>query len=155
MIMAMILKTAKDWFIVVLCAALIITNFIPQALEVVDPILDWHGGNRLNMETDKAEYACGEMVKARFKVQKTREKVGSIKWALIDGPDSQIHLYTTRVADLPIGIYDHWVAVENLPQSCTPGKYHFEGVITYPVLFGSVSYTVRTTCFAVKATERK
>lgn len=140
----------KDWLIVILCALLIMTNFLPQAIEWVYPIQDLKGANLMNMETEKNLYFCGETPRALWISQKQREAVGSMKWSLVDGPETETYYYPPKTVASPIGIYKHWVAVEPLPTVCKPGKYHFEGTITYPVLFGSVTYQLRTQCFEVR-----
>jgi hypothetical protein len=145
------LKTTREWWLTAACLLLILTQFWPQATEYAYPIIDWRGGNRLSMATNKEEYSCGEMVNARFTLQKQQNAVGQIKWELVrDEPEGRVYLYTHRVAAAPVGIIDHWAGVEKLPDICEPGKYYFAGTLSYPVLFGTVSYTLRTTKFTVK-----
>ena len=144
------LKTVKDWIIIILCGVLVLTNFMPQIVEYIYPIIDTKGGNFSNMETDKAVYHCGETPRAVFIFQKQRPIAGRIKWLLVDGPTTESYVYRSREANTPSGIYKEWIAVEPLPDICRPGKYHFEGTLTYPLLFGSVTYPLRTNCFEVQ-----
>jgi hypothetical protein len=154
--MSIIFKTTKEWFLVFACAVLLLTQFFPQAIELVYPIIDWKGGNRLNMQVSKdmregKYYKCGEMVLARVMMQKQREAIGEVHWKLVSSePGGNAYSYLPRTVSAPIGIIDHWARVEKLPDICVPGQYHFEGTIAYPVLFGKVIYTVRTVCFIVK-----
>ena len=141
-------RTAKEWWLTVACLLLLVTQFFPQAIETVYPVLDFKGGNQYNMETDKTVYHCGEIVQGRFKFQKQRTVTGSIKWQLVShDPARHITLFLPRVAASPILILDHWVSIEKLPGTCEPGQYHFEGTITYP---GGIVYDLRTECFQVK-----
>lgn len=151
-IMSAIFKTTREWWLVGLCLLLLLSYFFPQGIELVSPIIDWHGGNRLSMETDMKEYNCGEQVSARFKLQKNRNAVGTIKWELVsdDPGKDQVLLYPARVASAPEGIINHFAQVEKLPDVCAPGKYHFSGTLSYPVYFGTVIYSIRTACFEVK-----
>lgn len=159
------MKIVKAWWLIVLCFVIVMAYFMPMGIETVYPIIDWKGGNRLNMEvnkdTDKGEfYHCGETVVARFKLQKQREAVGQIKWELIrnstvDNPE-QIYLYPPRIAASPVGIVDHWAKVEILPSFCLTGSYHFRGTMAYPSWLGGnlgPIYTIRTKDFEVKGKE--
>jgi hypothetical protein len=154
--MTALFKTTREWWLVGLCMILLLTQTYPQVIEYVYPILDWKGGNRLNMQVDKDRtmkefYQCGEVVTARFKLQKQREAVGQIKWELVkNAPEGQVYPYTARVAAAPVGITDHWAPVERLPQLCAPGQYHFAGTISYPVWFGTVIYSIKTNDFEVR-----
>jgi hypothetical protein len=150
MIAGMILKTTKEWMLTFLCLLLLATQFMPQMAEFIYPIIDWKGGNRLSMEVDKKTYHCGEVVNARFAMQKQREAVGKIKWELVSSTNErQVVLYSARTVASPSSIIDRWAAVERLPEFCAPGQYHFRGTISYPVWLGTVIYTIRTTCFDV------
>jgi hypothetical protein len=156
MIMGVIFKTTKEWWLVGLCLLLLLSQFFPQATEFVYPIIDWKGGNRLNMQVDKEmslgqAYHCGEEVRARFMLQKQRAKIGEIQWKLISSaPGGRVQSYPARRVSSPVGISDHWAPVESLPKTCDPGQYHFEGTITYPLLLDKVVYTIRTVCFIVR-----
>ena len=152
-------QTTKEWALAIVCLLLIATQFFTQTIELVYPIINWQGGNRLNMEVSKdmqegKYYQCGEMVLARFILHKQREYVGEIQWKLVSNmPGGNAYVYQTRIVSSHIGITDHWAKVETLPDICMPGKYHFEGTVSYPVMFGKVIYTIRTVPFLVK--ERK
>jgi hypothetical protein len=154
--MGLIFKTTKEWWLVGFCLILLLTQFFPQATELFYPIIDWKGGNRLNMQVDKEmslgqAYHCGEMVRARFILQKQRAKVGEIQWKLVGStPGGVVQQYPARRVSSPIGIVDHWAPVEPLPSICEPGQYHFEGTITYPLVTDKVVYTIRTVCFIVR-----
>jgi hypothetical protein len=154
--MGFIFRTTKEWWLVSLCLLLLLAQFLPQTIETIYPIIDWKGGNRLSMQVsnDMREgkyYHCGEMVLARFRLQKQREAVGEIQWKLLRSPsDSYAYSYPGRRVSSPIGITDHWAGVERLPEVCSPGQYYFEGTITYPGILGQVIYTIRTECFLVK-----
>ena len=154
-----IFNTTKEWGLAIACLFLLMTQLFPQAVELVYPIIDWQGGNRLEMEVSKdmregKSYQCGEMVLARFMLQKQRNAVGEIQWKLCSNtPGGNAYVYQTRIVSSHIGITDHWAKVETLPDICMPGKYHFEGTVSYPVMFGKVIYTIRTVPFLVK--ERK
>lgn len=155
-IMGVIFKTTREWWLVGVCMILLLMQFFPQVVEFVYPIIDWKGGNRLSMQVDKEmglgqAYHCGEVVRARFILQKQRMKVGEIQWKLIAStPEGQSQTYPARKASSPIGIIDHWAAVEKIPSTCEQGQYHFEGTITYPLVFDKVIYTIRTVCFIVR-----
>jgi hypothetical protein len=155
-IMGLIFRTTKEWWLVGLCVILLLAQFFPQATEFVYPIIDWKGGNRLNMQVDKEmslgqAYHCGEEVRARFILQKQRAKIGEIQWKLISSaPKGRVQSYPARRVSSPVGISDHWAPVESLPKTCDPGQYHFEGTITYPLLLDKVVYTIRTVCFIVR-----
>jgi hypothetical protein len=156
MAMITVVKSAREWALVIACLILLGTQFLPQFIELVYPIIDWKGGNRLDMQVSKDMregkfYRCGEMVLARFILQKQRKAVGEIQWKLISSsPAGNSYYYPPRVISSPIGITDHWARVEELPSVCMPGQYHFEGTMSYPVMFGKVIYTIRTECFIVK-----
>ena len=150
-IMSLIFKTTKEWWLVGLCLILLSAQFFPQAIELVYPIIDWKGGNRLNMQTDRKDYNCGEQVLARFMLQKQREAVGTIQWKLVASrPGGNAYVFPARTVSSPVGITDHYAPVERLPEVCQPGEYHFEGTIVYPLGLDKVIYTLRTTCFDVK-----
>ena len=155
-IMSLIFKTTREWWLVGICLILLMTQFFPQAIEIVYPIIDWRGGNRLNMQVSKdmAEgkfYKCGEMVLARVTMQKQREAVGTVQWKLVgNDPGGNAYTYPPKTISAHIGIIDNWTRVEKLPDVCSPGQYHFEGTMVYPVTFGTVIYTIRTTCFTVR-----
>jgi hypothetical protein len=154
--MVSIVKTTREWFLVILCLVLLATQFFPQTIELVYPIIDWKGGNRLNMQVSKDMregkfYRCGEMVLARFILQKQREAVGEIQWKLHSKtPGGNTYYYPPKAISAPIGITDHWARVEPLPDVCMPGQYYFEGTMSYPVVFGRVIYTIMTEDFVVK-----
>ena len=148
--MTAIFRTTKELWLAALCLLLLLSQFYPVTTEWVFPVLDFKGGSQYNMETDHAAYHCGEMVQARFKFQKQRAISGHIKWQLVShDPERHIVLYPSRIAASPILIIDHWANVEKLPNYCDPGRYHFEGTITYPMLFGEVSYDLKTQTFEV------
>jgi hypothetical protein len=155
--MSFIFKTTREWWLVGLCLILLLTQFFPQAVEMVYPIIDWKGGNRLNMQVSKdllegKSYHCGEIVLARVMMQKNKEATGTVQWKLISNePGGTAFTYPPKAISSPVGIIDHWTRVEKLPDICTPGQYHFEGTMIYPQIFGSVIYTIQTTCFVVRA----
>ena len=158
--MWMIFKTGREWTLAILCLIMLSTQFFPQAIELFYPILDWKGGNRLNMQVDRdmsmgSFYHCGEVVFCRFIVQKQRNAVGTLQWKLVSAqPGGFTYNYQPRQISAPIGITDHQVMVEALPDMCLPGQYHFTGTMVYPQLFGNVIYTIQTTCFVVKGKKK-
>ena len=154
--MAAMFQTTREWALTA-CMAVLLLYAILQPVFGIElyPVLDFKGGNQMNMQVDKdpakgLSYHCGDIVHARFNFQKQRAIVGLIKWQLVESkPNGRILLYPARHAAAPIGIIDHWAPVETLPGVCEPGQYHFEGTITYPLLFGNVTYNLRTACFEV------
>jgi hypothetical protein len=162
MAMVRIAHTAREWWLTALCAFLILAQ-IPQGIELAYPILDFKGGNQFNMEVERdfaknQHYHCGDVVMGHFKFQKQREASGTIKWELIKnsnftGLERVVKKYPPRPAAGPAEIINHWAPIEPLPEVCEPGKYHFQGTISYPVLFGLMAratYTLRTVCFEVQ-----
>lgn len=148
--MSMIFKTAREWWLVTICFLFLMMVIFPISGIELYPVLDLKGSNLANMETDKKQYRCGEIVHARLIFQKERAVDGMVKWALVPNkPNSHIDLYAPRPAVLAPGIYDTWIEVEKLPAHCGPGQYHFEGVVTYKLLLGQVSYPLRTVCFDI------
>ena len=151
------MKIAKEWGLIAICFLVMIGNLIsPEIMGRVYPVLDFQGGNQFNMEVQKPVYHCGEMVIAKFRFQKQRDLAGTIKWKLISSdPTKHIDVYLPRIAASPVMIHDHWADVEKLPAICSPGKYHFEGTLSYPLFVGNLSYGLRTECFEVKDREDK
>ena len=148
--MTRIIRSVREWWLIAFCAVLLLCTLFPVVGIEIYPVIDTQGGNLQNMQTDKGVYLCGDIVRAQMKFQKQRAVTGQVKWAMVDGPDSHIDLFPPRVAAAPVGIYDTWVDVEKIPAICRPGRYHFEGVITYTLLLGTVTYQLKTTCFEVK-----
>lgn len=149
-IMTAFLRTTKEWWLTAVCLLLLMSQVFPTTLEWVYPILDFKGGNQFNMEIRKNVYHCGEMVEARFKMQKQRDVTGQIKWQLVSNHDNRnVILYSSRKAASPALIVDHWCQVEELPEICQPGRYYFEGTITYPILMGNIAYGIKTQSFEV------
>ena len=148
--MGILIKTTREWWLIALCVLLLMANFFPQTIEYVYPLLDQQGSNLMNMDTDQQIYRCGQTVSAQMIFQKQRNISGMVRWTLVpNNPNGHIEIYPSRVAASAIGIYNTWVNIEPLPNICQPGRYHFEGTITYPLLLGNVSYNLRTTCFKV------
>lgn len=143
------IRTFREWALIFLCALLFLMAIYPVVGIELYPVIDHQGHNLTNMETDKTVYHCGDVVRARMTFQKQRNVSGVIKWFLIDGPDSHVDLYPARVAGFPAGLYDKWVDIERIPPICKPGKYHFEGTVSYQLMLGNVSYPLRTQCFEV------
>ena len=142
---------AREWFLVLLTGIIFLIVIIRPAGFELYPVMDWKGGDQFNMPTDKDVYHCGDIPQARFTYQKNRSITGKIKWMLIPStPEGHIDHFPARVAASPIGIYDKWVNIEKLPIKCEPGKYHFEGSITYPLFIGTVTYDIRTQCFKIE-----
>jgi hypothetical protein len=150
-------STVKTWWLVVVSAILLMMTtitFMPQTIEYFYPTLDWVGGNQFRMETLQQVYHCGETVYARMNFQKQHNAIGEVKWVLRRVPPIDsfpvMFVYPSRVAAAPIGIYNAAVIVEQLPRVCEAGDYYFEGTITYPLLFGKVVYSIKTTRFTVE-----
>lgn len=122
---------------------------ITSLYHATHPVLDWTGGNQLDMQTEKEVYHPGEMVRARMIFQKERPVTGTIKWYLKDHVYSKS--YRERMAAAPVGIYDIMTEIERIPDDCPPGIFHFQGTINYPLNFlYSISYGLRTICFKVE-----
>jgi hypothetical protein len=144
-------RAVREWILVVICAILVGMVLYPLSSIELYPVLDWKGGNQYNMETFLSVYRCGEVVKAQMIFQKQRNVKGVIRWMLVPNqPNGHVDIFTERTLAAPVGIYNQWVNIERLPTICAPGKYHFKGTMTYPLLFGQITYAVRTTCFEVK-----
>ena len=155
MIMAAFIKTTREWWLVALCVILFSVQIWPSSIEYVYPIIDPVGSNMTNMNVlypkDRKYYRCGEVVEAYFLFQKQRSIAGWIKWKLIPNrPQAEAFNYPARPVSSPAGITNHYAPVERIMSPCAAGEYHFEGTLTYPLFFGSVSYPLRTECFEVR-----
>lgn len=112
------------------------------------PVIDWEGGNQVNMLTDKKVYHSGEVVRARMTFQKLRNVTGTVKWMLIN---NHIDAFPPRPAMTPPGIYDKEFDIERLPINVSKGRHYFVGYLTYKINpLKEVSYTIRTSCFDVE-----
>jgi hypothetical protein len=140
----------ETWLAIACVILLALTLYPVSGIELAS-VLDWKGGNQYTMEVKEPTYHCGDMVQAQMIFQKTRPITGTIRWALIpNSPEHHMDLYPVRTAASPVGIYNLWADIEKIPEVCAPGKYHFEGTITYPLLLGRVTYDLRTKDFEVK-----
>jgi hypothetical protein len=151
------MKIVNDWALITFAAVLVLVmlmiGWMAYGEKYFNPVLDFVGGNQFNMETNKAVYCCGDMVRARMNFQKTRPEVGTIKWLLRRTDDTStvpyIIVYPARPIASPPGIYNGYVNVETLPGDCTPGQYHFEALVDYPLNLNHQTYHLRTTCFQI------
>jgi hypothetical protein len=74
-----------------------------------------------------------------------------VQWSLVDGI---IRYYAPRNLPLPRGAVDAWAQIEKIPD-CASGRYHLEGVVTYPVNpIKTVTYRVRTEDFEIRNPDR-
>lgn len=152
--MSIAYQKIREWVLVFVCACLVAFNFIHPAGVELYPVLDFQGGNQFTMATDKLVYHCGETVQALTIYQKQRQASGKIIWTLVrsdqNGNNYVVKTYPPRDISRPVGIYHEWRQVEILPDTCEPGRYHFEGVLTFDLWMGKAVYPLRTACFEMR-----
>jgi hypothetical protein len=147
-------RSIQKWALIAACVVLFLANLFPIIGIELYPVLDIKDGNLSAIEVSRRnrEYRCGEMVVGQFIFQKQRAVAGSIKWELVESPintKSKVILYPARVAACPTGFINHFANIERLPEICSPGWYQFRGTISYPLLFGTATYQLKTVPFEV------
>lgn len=145
----------REYWLIALVLVIGFMALFPQAGIEIYPIIDTKGANLTVMPTYKKLYSCGDMVMAFAEFQKQRAASGYVKWTLVresmpGKPNGYRLTYPPRVISASPGIISAWIDIEPLPDTCIPGKYHFEGSFNYKLLLGTVSYPLRTSCFEVQ-----
>jgi len=106
----------------------------------------------LVLNTDKTEYAPGDVVSVFLDVYKGRNTEGCVTWSLVNG---RVFPYVKRLLGSPSGTYEKWVALtrESLPTANLGPEgtmYHFEALVEYRVNpLRVVTYKLKTTPFKI------
>jgi len=147
------LEKVKTTGVVILAGLLFIATVVFGFLMVVDgeywnpPVV--YETKYLN--TDKTEYAPGDVVSVFLDVYKGRNIEGCVTWSLVNG---RVFPYAKRKLGSPEGTYEKWYALTNekLPTAnlTDGGQYHFEALVEYRVNpLRTVTYKLKTTPFRI------
>lgn len=108
-----------------------------------NPVLEWGARSQgPTHNTTQQVYHPGEMVYARVLFNKQRNVSGDLQWQLIN---HIVRQFPVRPGSLPIGVWDHIVPVEIIPNDIEPGDYYFAGTVKYKVNWlSTVAYSIWT-----------
>jgi hypothetical protein len=95
-------------------------------------------------------YRPGDKVYMRLRVTKSRNIFGTARYSLVNDDDKLSLFYAERGTRIGQGVWDVFIPIEKMPESAYPGRWHLEGLISYPVNhFRTLFYELKSESFII------